>query len=310
MKPFDARPLRIAALVVRMLLGAFFIFSAITKLIGIDQFEVYIFSFNILSLNLSFLVARLVIVAEILIGLGLLSNMFKRVVDVAGLLMIVGFTVFLCYAALIGRTDSCHCMGSFLEINPTGSLVKNAVLLLVLLFAMYARPWRWQPRWFIWAPVLLAPVVTVFCLSCPDNWMFGPSEEVYNVEEFDVQNGPEGDLHPLQLSEGRHVVAFLTPGCPYCRMADEKLTHICRRNDLDSTAFVYLTPASDSTIAPLTLDTTTFIRPSYRIPDMTYAMITYGQRPMIFLVEKGHVVVTCHYRNINEKQIIDFLSAQ
>ena len=42
-----------------MLLGVFFIVSALAKLVDIDQFEIYIFSYNLLSLNLSFLVARL-----------------------------------------------------------------------------------------------------------------------------------------------------------------------------------------------------------------------------------------------------------
>lgn len=300
--------MRIAALVIRMLLGAFFVFSAITKLIDIDQFEVYIFSFNVLSLNFSFLLARLVIVAEILVGIGLLSNLFKRVVDAAGLLMLLAFTLFLGYAALIGRTDSCHCMGSFLEIDPTQSLLKNALLIAVLVFAMGAHPWPWRPRWFVWLPAVLTPLVAVFCYSCPDNWMFGPSEEVYNVDEFDSQLAPQGMLAPLNLNQGRHVVAFLTPGCPYCRMADEKLSHICRRNDLDSSAIVYLTPALDSMVALLSIDSTTFIRPAYNISGKTYSLITYGQRPMIFLIEDGEVKATYHYRNINEKQIIDFIS--
>ncbi len=90
-------------------------------------------------------------------------------------------------------------------------------------------------------------------------------------------------------------------------MADEKLTHICRRNDLDSAAFVYLCPTADSTLAPLTLDTTTFIRPCYLIPSLTYALITYGQRPIVFLTDQGRVVGTCHYRNIDERRLVEFL---
>ena len=77
MTPFRNKPLLLAALVVRMLLGVFFIVSALAKLVGIDQFEIYIFSYNLLSLNLSFLVARLVICAEVLIGIGLLANIFN-----------------------------------------------------------------------------------------------------------------------------------------------------------------------------------------------------------------------------------------
>ncbi len=290
-----------------MLLGIFFIVSAVAKLIDIDRFEVYIFSYNILSLNTSFLVARMVIICEMLVGIGLVSNLFKRWVDTCAMLMLVGFTLFLGYACLIGREDSCQCMGALVDIDPTRSILKNALLILLLLFAMGARPWQWRPRWFVWLPAVIAPVVTVFILSAPDNWLFGPSDEIYNADEFATAIQPEGLLDTLNLDEGRHVLAFLTPGCPFCRMADEKLTHICRRNDLDSAAFVYLCPTADSTLAPLTLDTTTFIRPCYLIPSLTYALITYGQRPIVFLTDQGHVVGTCHYRNIDERRLVEFL---
>ena len=308
MKPYNNRTLRIAALVVRMLLGIFFIVSAVAKLIDIDRFEVYIFSYNLLSLNTSFLVARVVIVCEMLVGIGLVANLFKRWVDTCAMLMLVGFTLFLGYACLIGREDSCQCMGALVDIDPTRSILKNALLILLLLFAMGARPWQWRPRWFVWLPAVIAPVVTVFILSAPDNWLFGPSDEIYNADEFATAIQPDGLLDTLNLDEGRHVLAFLTPGCPFCRMADEKLTHICRRNDLDSAAFVYLCPTADSTLAPLTLDTTTFIRPCYLIPSLTYALITYGQRPIVFLTDQGRVVGTCHYRNIDERRLVEFLA--
>ena len=162
-----------------MLLGIFFIVSAIAKLCDMDRFEIYIFSYNILPLNVSFLTARVVTVCELLVGIGLVANVFKRLVDTCAMLMLVGFTLFLGYAILIGREDSCHCMGALLDIDPTHSILKNALLVVLLLFAMGAQPWRWRPRWYVWLPVLLAPTVTVFVVSAPDNWLFGPSEEVY-----------------------------------------------------------------------------------------------------------------------------------
>lgn len=152
MRPYSNKALRIAALVVRMLLGAFFICSAVAKLIDIDRFEVHVFSYNILSLNLSFLAARLVIVCELLVGIGLLANVFHRLVNICSLLMLVGFTMFLGYAALMGRTDSCQCMGPLLEINPTQSMLKNALLILLMLFAMGCAPWKMETPMVCVAP--------------------------------------------------------------------------------------------------------------------------------------------------------------
>ena len=305
MKPLRLVP--IAAQAARILLGIIFVVSAIAKLFDIDRVEIYIFSYNILSLNASFLVARIVIVCELLLGIGLITNIYKRLVDTCTLLTLVGFTLFLCYACLVGRNDNCHCMGALLDINPTRSILKNALLVLLLLFARRAPLREWRPRWMIWIPMMLAPTVTVFILSAPDNWLFGPSDELYNAEELASVQQPDGTLYALHLDEGHHVVAFLTPGCELCRMTDKKLTHICRRNNLDSTAFVYLCPTADSTVAPLTLDTTSFNRPCYLIPSLTYALITYGQRPIVFLMEDGTVVATCHARNIDEHRITDFI---
>lgn len=307
MRIFSSRPARIAALVLRMLLGILFIVSAILKLVGIDEFEIYLFSFNVLQLNAAFLFARLVIIAELLVGIGLVANIWNKFVDTCALLMLVVFSVFLCCAALMGRTDSCHCMGSLLAIDPVRSLVKNAVLIVLLLLSTGSRSWNWRPRWFVWLPVVLAPVVTVFVLSAPDNWLFGPSDELYDAEIFKQSVADDGDLAQLHLDEGRHVVAFLSPGCSFCRMADEKLTYICRRDGLDSTAFVYLLPSSDSIQSPLSIDTLSFMRPGFRVPMMTFLKITYGQRPMVFLLDDGEVVATCHYRNIDEHRIVRFL---
>jgi len=307
MTNFSSRPARTAALVVRMALGVFFIASAILKLVGIDEFEIYIFSFNLLKLNAAFLAARLIIVAEMLVGIGLLANVWNRFVNVCAMLMLVGFTLFLCYAVLAGRTDSCHCMGSLIEVNPTQSLLKNAVLVILLLVAAGSQPWRLRPRWWLWLPVVVAPFVAVFTISAPDNWLFGPADELYDADELGKAIAPTGDLGTMGLGEGRHVVAFLSPGCGFCRMADEKLTHICRRNQLDSTAFVYLLPAKDTVQGQPAIDTTAFIRPGFRIPMMTYFRITYGQRPMVFLLDGAAVRATCHYRNIDENQIVRFL---
>lgn len=290
-----------------MALGAFFITSAVLKFLSIDEFEVYIFSYNVLSLRASMLAARLVIAAEVLVGMGLIANIWKRFVDICALLMLVGFTVFLCFSTLSGHSENCQCMGAMIEISPVQSILKNAVLLLLLVFAMGSRPWNWHPRWYLWLPAILAPIVAVFVVSAPDNWLFGPAEEVYNKEVFEEAMAPEGDLAGTGVDRGRHVVAFLTPGCAYCRMADEKLTHIRQRNDLDSTAFIYLIPARDGLAVRPSLDSTTFQHPAFQLPSRTFALITYGQRPMVFLMEDGKVKASYHYRNIDESQITAFL---
>ena len=172
MRPFTHRSARITALILRLLLGGLFVVSAVAKWIDMDHFEVHVFSYQLLPLNVSFIVARLIVVAELLVGIGLLSNVWHRLVNLCTLLMLVAFTLFLGYAYAIGRTDSCQCMGPLLDFDPAQSILKNLVLLLLLWVAAHCRPWRWSPKAWLWIPAVIAPFVAVFCTSAPDNWRY------------------------------------------------------------------------------------------------------------------------------------------
>ena len=282
----------VAVLVLRLLLAAVFMVSAVAKLFAIDDFELYIFSYGFFSLNASYLVARACIAVEFLVGLFLALGWWARWVQLLALAMLLFFSLFLCYAALVGRTDSCQCFGRLADFSPAQSLLKNAVLIvLVLILYRFSRIYRTSrlSRISILFSVLfvVASFVAVFCISVPDNWMFGAEETRYDKVLFEEALSPEGALAEEGLAEGHQLVAFVTPGCPYCRMTREKLSSIASRHHLDTAAIHYYEPQE--------------------LPDGLFLQITYGQRPLILLIDNGVPVVTYHYRNINEKEVEDFL---
>ena len=53
--------------------------------------------------------------------------------------MLLGYTLLLIYALTLGRTDSCHCFGDFLQLDPKQSLIKNGVLMLLFLLSFGLR---------------------------------------------------------------------------------------------------------------------------------------------------------------------------
>lgn len=288
------------AFVLRMLLGLFFFVSAVAKWVDLDRFEIYVFSFQLFSLNATFLLARLLIVGELLVGIGLLSNLCHRFVNVCTALMLTGFTLFLGYAILVGRTDSCQCMGALLDISPAWSLLKNAVLLLLMIPASRCQSWSWCPRWYVWLPVLLAPFLLVFITSAPDNWLFHPDARGYDNEVSAFVTDPA--LAPLHLEQGDHALLFLTPECRYCRMADHKLTVIRHRHHLDSTSFHYIVSSHSGPTA----SGEPFSMPTFIVPDSLFLQITGGMRPLLMLVDDGRLQSVSHYRNIDERMIVDF----
>ena len=287
---------RCVALGLRVLLAALFLVSAVAKLLAIDDFELYIFSYGFLSLNVSYLAARLCIAAECWLGLMIALGGWRRWINLAVLFVLLFFSLFLCYALLVGRTDSCHCMGRLADMPPALSLLKNAVLILLVL--VYARLSARLParrpsaqggrrHTVLAAALAVATLVGVFSVSVPDNWMFGPEESRYDRALLEHSIGPEGALAAEGLAEGHHLVAFVTRGCPYCRMTREKITSIVKRHHLDTSRVHYYEPSD--------------------LPAGLFLQITYGQRPFVVLLDSGRVVTTYHYRNIDERQVARFL---
>lgn len=156
---------RIVATTLKMLLGMLFLFSAVSKFVSLDQFELYIYSFGLMSQGVAFVLARIVLACELLLGAMLLSNRFHHLaclLNVAGLL---AFSGVLLYAHFSGRTDNCNCFGDLLPFTPLQSLAKNGVLLVLSLVAWrWANP-QWRPHWFLALLMAMLPFVAIVLLA-------------------------------------------------------------------------------------------------------------------------------------------------
>lgn len=282
-------PTKVGAVVLRVLLAAVFLLSAVAKLMAIDDFELYVFSYGLFSLNTTYVLVRLCIGAELALALLVALGCWRRWVNLAVMGVLLFFSLFLCYAALSGREESCQCFGRLAEMPPAASLLKNAVLMLLTLLYMKVGGVGSGRRWhrIVTPLVLLAAMAVPFAVSVPDNWMFGPEEARFGREAFDKAIAPDGDLAEYGLQEGRHLVAFVTPGCPYCRMTRQKLDSIAERHGIEKGRMLFLEPEAMGVAL--------------------FMEITHGKRPLVMLVDHGQVTTTYHYRNIDERQVSEFL---
>lgn len=149
----------------KVLLGAFFIFSAFTKFVDIEQLYVYIYSFNILSLSLSVVAGWFLVAVELLIGVAFVTNRHHRLASVANLMLLIAFTLFLSFALWTGRSDSCHCLGELMPFNPTQSLLKNGVLILLSLFVWRYAGAGFKTRWWCSLIAVLVPYAVIVVAS-------------------------------------------------------------------------------------------------------------------------------------------------
>ena len=292
---------------VKILLGLFFLVSAVLKFLAMDSFEIYIYSFHFFSLNASFMIARLAIILEVILGIGLISNTLHKVYWWGSLAMLTGYTLLLLYALYIGRTDSCHCFGDFIQLDPKQSLIKNGVLIFIFLMIYNSEELETPLRWPFFFLNIMASTIAVFVISPPDNYTpnYDP-EHVVQMELFE-ETLDQPPFVNMNLREGKKVLCFFSTSCEYCEMAARKLSLMQR---------FYGFPAKNITcvFVGTSLGVARFYKevgsPAYRYilcDDIVKVLeIIDGNVPVIVFMENGEVVHEYGFRNMREDEIKAF----
>lgn len=294
-------------LTLKLVLGILFIVSAVVKIADMDRFEIYIYSYHFFSLNFSFLVARAAIIAELVLGIGLISNCLHKLMWWGSVLMLIGYAFFLFYAFVIGRTDSCHCFGEYLQLNPWQSIVKNIVLLALFALVYKVKGFCFKREFLALIGVAVIALVVVFVVSPPDNYMPNYNEKGSVQTELLYKSMQQAPLDSLHLDEGKKVLCFFSTGCDYCKMAVEKLSlmqeHYHFSADNVYCAFLGTAEGIDRFFEE------TGIRPyqSVVFEDVVQLLkITDGNFPVVVFLEKGRVVHAYGFRSMKETEIKAF----
>lgn len=293
----------------KVLLGLVLIVSAVLKLLDMDRFEVYIYSYHFFSLNFSFIVARLVLVLELVLGIGLVSHTLHKLYWWGSMAMLSGYTLLLIYALVIGRTDSCHCFGDFLQLDPKQSLVKNGALMLLFLPVFKMESWKTPFRFLIFCIAVVASSVGVFVASPPDNYTsdYDPDHNLQK-ELFDAMLDDE-PLDSLNLREGKQVVCFFSTGCEYCQLAARKLSLMQRFYGFPEERITYLFFGNEESMAKFYE-----LSESARYREVLYADVERmlkavdGNLPTIVFLDDGVAVHEYGYRNIDEEEVKAFFA--
>ncbi len=296
-------------LVLKIVLGLVFIASAILKIVDMDQFEIYVYSYHFFSLNFSFLVARAAIIAELALGIGLVSNCFHRLMWWGSVAMLIGYTLLLIYAQLIGRTDNCHCFGDVLQFNPWQSIIKNVVLMAFFALVYKEKGIRFRNDLLALAGVALVSALAVFIVSPPDNFTsaYKPQQNL-NVELFDeaLQQPP---LDELNLNEGKKVVCFFSTACDYCQMSAHKLSLMQQFYGFPAENICYVFMGSEEGKSRFYELSQSQTYQDVICEDVVNLLkITNGVFPVILLLEDGEVVGEYEFRSMREREIQAFMT--
>lgn len=288
----------------KVLLGLVFIASAVLKVVDLDKFEIYVYSYHFFSLNASFIVARMAIIFELVLGVGLISHCLHKLMWWGSMAMLCGYTLILIYALVLGRTDNCHCFGGFLQLDPKLSLIKNGVL--ILLFALIYRMESWKTpfRWLILILAVMAASIAVFVISPPDNLTSNSNDEQNLQVELFNEMLDTVPLDSLNLREGKQVICFFSTSCEVCQMAARKLSLMRQFYGFPKENITYLFMGNEEDIAGFYEQSESEHSRDVLYPDVARLLkAVNGNMPVIVFLEDGNLVYECGFRNMNEAEI-------
>ena len=288
-------------LTIRLLLGAFFIGTAVLKLLSIDNFEVYIYSFGLCSYTWTTFFSRLLIFIELLIGISLILKICFKQIWWLTMLMMAGFTLFLVYAAIFRNDSNCHCFGDLIELNPTQSIFKNIITIALLLLIRKEQSHDYKPllrKWLV-ALTIVTSFVISFVLLPMDiiyNKIYSEKENVNTVAFYESMS----DSTFADLQHGRYLINYALAGCKYCRIGAEKLTLMADRHQIPHDRIKFIIGGSDEAIARFIEITGTSDYQHWKIPAPEFMAITYGKFPLYVLIEDGKIVKAGDFRILDD----------
>lgn len=315
---------------IRLFLGAIFVVAAVLKLLTIDKFELYIYSFNILGYGLTTVLSRMLIAAEIIMGLGLIMKIFYKEIWNLTMLAFIGFTLFLVYVVIFRNDDNCHCFGDLVRLNPVESIVKNIVSMALLLFIRKENSHDYNPRlkkWLIGLSVAVAFILpfVVFPMDTIYNMIVSKDNNINIIEfeknlsdtkelnllRFDIENDSTVVSHDtlavFDLSNDRYIINFIAAGCNFCKLGASKLSMIIGHNEIDKRHLKFIIWGYDADVVEFIKETNTDGCEFWSINPIKSLDITYGKFPTYVWTEKGDIIGSGDLRDLDEGEIVRFL---
>ena len=294
-------------------IGSVFIIAAILKLISIDEFEIYIYSFNILSFLLTTFVSRIIIAAEFALGLLLILNRNCKFIRRVTLIVLASFTLFLIYAAIFRHDSNCHCFGELVELSPLESIIKN--LILIILLSQQSTVNSQQSTVSVRVKlllVLLSCSLLVFIVSPPDSiykMIYSTEKEVSSIDlyasldevvkiDFKEDEIALDSISAFDMNEEMQLIAIVSSGCKYCRLGLKKLSLIMKNEGISPDNVDIFIWGSPDGIMDFRAETMTEDFDYWHIMPNNAIKITYGRFPIFIWIKEKEIVKIGDFRDI------------
>ena len=296
-------------------MGAVFIFSGWVKLFPIEPFEYTFVDLGFINWQVAPFIARLMIGAELLIGALLILNLNLHKITYK---LAIGILLFFCaylilLIILVGNKGNCGCFGDTIQMTPLQALLKNIVML-VIFFVLFKFHEGWQlPKKFsfimtlIYASTLAFPFVrNPIELNYSEAYL-NKTEDNYKLELDSLYNNAKLNIPPKTLSQGKHIIAFMSMTCPHCRIAAKKMRIIHERNP--DIPLYFVLNGKDEKLKPFFEDTHSEEIPHCILNGRNFVFLAGVEMPRIFLINNSIVEHDMNYIDLDQGEIEKWLKS-
>jgi len=289
-------------------MGAIFLYSGYTKLYPIEPFEYTFVDLGFINWQIAPFVARLMIAAEFAIGILLILHINLKMAYKMAIAILLVFCVYLLLLIIIvGNKGNCGCFGTALPMTPLQALIKNIGML-----GAFAVLYKFHEGWEVKGKKRFALIVPVLAsLAMPfilnpveldySQAYLNKPEENFKLELDSLYKDATLNIPPTTLSQGKHVMAFMSLKCPHCRIAAKKIRIIHERNP--SLSFYFVLNGDDENLKPFFEDTHTEDIPHCMLLGRNFIYLAGMDMPTIYLVNNSTVEHWVNYIDLDQKEI-------
>lgn len=295
-------------------MGIVFLYSGYTKLYPIEPFEYTFVDLGVGGWRLAPFIARFMIGLEFLIGFllifGLYIKRFTIKLTVASLIL---FSVYLIFVILnTGNNGNCGCFGTAISMTPLQALIKNGIMMVVCYFIYKYYDGLNFGKFGKWLFGIL--FITAFALPHILNYVDFNYSEAYLTKKEDhfkleldsLYNNAKIHTPPKTLSQGKHIIAFMSMSCPHCRIAAKKLRLIKEQNPAIP---IYLVLNGDyKKIQPFFEDTKANNIDYCILNGKSFVYLAGLDMPAIFMVNNSVVENWINYMQLDQSEIEKWLA--
>lgn len=300
--------------------GATFMYSAYTKILPIQPFEYTMVEYLHLPWLLAAIAARALVGLEAALGGLMIIHFFGKGkwVPKAAFALLIVFSIYLVALwAVAGNNLNCGCFGDAIWMSPSTSLIKNGVLLLFIGLVIRFHN-GFQYKWVnptaitLFVCTIILPFILFYIQAGEPSWLRKDRYKAdFTALYYPVKNDTATATikYPLtpsvDLNKGKHIIAFLSPSCPHCRIAARKM-HLMKEHN-PSMPFFMVIGGLTSDLADFWKESSAQNIPYMRLDKEPFLKYTGGVFPYIIWVNDGWVEAKSTYNTMNQGEIEKWL---